>query len=367
MVKKIILLYPYFNGISGAYNRYILLNNLIKEINIPVTLITLNEKRYTSNFTKIIQKIIKYIKVESIIFYYCLIKKYHLITDFNPSIIALFSRKVFIQIHDVSWQNKDFARHNINLYGVLLYFIKNYSNLITVSQTSRKDIISLSKRKKRISYLYNSVSLDFIKNSNEVGKNKDILKNSSISKFIDFDLPNIIYIATLSPRKCHLDLIEALSKIKKPLNVNLIGHPSDINIQYLIKNNPKLSGDKVKSNINYFPKLSQKNLCTLLLYSSAYVSTSMIEGFGIPLLEAKLYNLPLIVRDIAINQELFPHSIFFNSIKELIDLLNDIKPLSSIEIKNRRKLLIDINQEKLGQLFNYSTLCNQLNNIINLT
>ena len=93
----------------------------------------------------------------------------------------------------------------------------------------------------------------------------------------------------------------------------------------------------------------------------------MIEGFGIPLLEAQLYNLPLIIRDIEINRELFPQSVFFNSIQELIDLLNNIKPLSSIEIKNRRKLLIEINEEKLGQLFNYSTLCNQLNNIIKLT
>ena len=367
MVKKIILLYPYFNGISGAYSRYILLKNFIKEINIPVTLITLNEKRYNSNFTKIIQKIIKYIKVESIIFYYCFVKKYHFITDFNPSIIALISRKVFIQIHDVSWQNKDFARHNLFLYGIFLFFIKNYSNLITVSKTSMKDIIRLSKRKKRISYLYNSVSSDFIKNSNQIGKNENIMKNSVISKYIDFDLPNIIYIATLSPRKCHIDLIEALSKTKNHLNVNLVGNPSDINIQNLIKNSSNISSDKVKFKINYFPELSQKDLCTLLLYSSAYVSTSMIEGFGIPVLEAQLYEIPLIIRDIEINRELFPQSLFFNSINELIDLLDDIEPLSSSKIKNRRKILIDINQEKLGQLFNYSILSNQLNNIIKLT
>ena len=48
-----------------------------------------------------------------------------------------------------------------------------------------------------------------------------------------------------------------------------------------------------------------------LLYSSAYVSTSMIEGFGIPVLEAQLYEIPLIIRDIEINRELFPQSLFF--------------------------------------------------------
>ena len=95
-MKKIILLYPYFNGISGAYSRYILLKNFIKEINIPVTLITLNEKKYNSNFTKIFQKVIKYIKVESIIFYYCLVKKYHFITDFNPfNYCFIFKKSIY--------------------------------------------------------------------------------------------------------------------------------------------------------------------------------------------------------------------------------------------------------------------------------
>ena len=92
-----------------------------------------------------------------------------------------------------------------------------------------------------------------------------------------------------------------------------------------------------------------------------------IEGFGIPVLAAQLYENPLIISDIEINRELFPQSLFFNSINELIDLLDDIRPLSSSEIKNRRKILIDINQENLGQLFNYSTLSTQLNNIIKLT
>ena len=51
----------------------------------------------------------------------------------------------------------------------------------------------------------------------------------------------------------------------------------------------------------------------MLLYSSAYISTSMDEGFGIPVLEAEIYNIPLLIRDMDTNRELFPKARFFKS------------------------------------------------------
>ena len=110
MKKKIILLYPYYRGISGAYNRYLLLENLVKRAGFNVEFILLKDKKFNSKFTKIIYKLIKFLKVESLIFFYSVFKNYYFITDFNPSIIALFSKKVLIQIHDVSWENKKFVK-----------------------------------------------------------------------------------------------------------------------------------------------------------------------------------------------------------------------------------------------------------------
>ena len=138
-----------------------------------------------------------------------------------------------------------------------------------------------------------------------IGNEAFLIKNSNTSRIINTSLPNILYIATLIPRKCHLDLLEALSKAECLLNVNFVGLPIDEKIFELIQTKKTLKGNLIKSNINYFPKLSQKELCNLLLYSSAYISTSLNEGFGIPVLEAKLYKVPLIIRDIDINRELF--------------------------------------------------------------
>ncbi|WP_288261939.1 glycosyltransferase [uncultured Prochlorococcus sp.] len=362
MNKKVILLYPYFNGTSGAFNRYLLLKDLIKKINIPVKLILIKEKKHNSIFLKTFFRLIKFLKVELLIFYYSILKNYFFITDFNPSILALFSSRIFIQIHDLSWEKKEFARHNSFSYFIFLYFIRNYSNILTVSKTSKLAIEKFSGRKKEVSYLYNSVNRDFIRKSNKIANN-ELKKNDFIYKALNLDLPNIIYIATLTPRKCHLDLLEALSTTENLFNVNLVGYPTNKKIRKLIEANKTINGNRIRSNINYFPKLSQKDLCNLLLYSSAYISTSKNEGFGIPVLEADLYEIPLIVRDIDINRELFPNSKFFKSNNELSKFLDKIKPLNSIEIKKRKESLSKINEENLMPIFNYSTLSNKLQNL----
>lgn len=364
MNKNVILVYPYFNGKSGAFNRYLLLEELLKKINIPVKLILIKEKKYNSIFLKIFFRLIKFLKVEFLIFYYSILKDNYFITDFNPSILALFSSRVIIQIHDISWEKKEFARHNSFFYTIFVYFIRNYSKILTVSKTSKLAIENFSGRKKEILYLYNSVNREFIKQSNNIANIYNPLKNDFINKALNLELPNIIYIATLTPRKCHLDLIEALSKTKNLLNVNLVGYPTNKKIHSLIESKMTIDGNIIRSNINYFPKLCQKDLCTLLLYSSAYVSTSKNEGFGIPVLEAALYGIPLIIRDIDINRELFTKSQFFRSTNELSKLFDNLKPLTKIEIKKRKKSLLKINDENLMKLFNYSTLSNRLKKLI---
>ena len=59
MNKKVILIYPYFCGLSGAYNRYLLLERLIKISNLNVKFIILKEKKFDSKIAKFIHKFLK--------------------------------------------------------------------------------------------------------------------------------------------------------------------------------------------------------------------------------------------------------------------------------------------------------------------
>ena len=90
----------------------------------------------------------------------------------------------------------------------------------------------------------------------------------------------------------------------------------------------------------------------------------MNEGFGIPVLEAQFYNIPLIIRDIEINRELFPDAKFFKSNSQLTNLLNDVKSLSKAEIEERKKIISLINQDNINQRFSYSNLSKKLEDII---
>ena len=364
MNKQVILIYPYFCGVSGAYNRYLLLDRLIKISNLKVKLIIMKEKKYNTKFAKFIYRFFKYLKVESLIIFYCIFKNQFLITDFNPSIVALISDKVLIQIHDVSWVDEKFARHNIFFYRVFKFFLKHYKNILTVSKTSMSAINKVSGREKKISYLYNSVNCEFINVSNNIGRDNIDYETDNIHNNIDFNIPNILYIATLTPRKSHVDLLEALSRTNSFFNVNLVGIPTNKKILDFIKSKKTFEGKNIKSKINYFPELSQRDLCILLLFSSAYISTSMNEGFGIPVLEAQLYKIPLIIRDLEINKELFPNAKFFKTTFELADLLEEIKPISKNEIIERKKTLSNISQFNLINKYNYSNLSNKLKNII---
>ena len=74
--------------------------------------------------------------------------------------------------------------------------------------------------------------------------------------------------------------------------------------------------------------------------------------------------MPLLLRDIEVNRELFSGAKFFKSINELTMLLNDIKPISEDEIKNRKEKLFNLSEDNLMELWNYSTLSKKLRNII---
>ena len=189
--KKVILLYPYYSGISGAYNRYLILERLLRKTNLSVKLILIKDQKFNSIISRILYKFIRFLKVEAIILFYSVFKNFYFITDYNPSITALFSKNVFVQIHDVSWVNKNFVRHNLFFYRIFKLFIKHYANIITVSKTSMNSINKISGRKKKISYLYNTVSEAYIRESNNIGKvniiNTKIDKNSireGLSKLI---------------------------------------------------------------------------------------------------------------------------------------------------------------------------------------
>ena len=126
--KKVILLYPYYCGISGAYNRYLLLEKLFKKTNTKAKFILIKYQKFKFFLVNFIYKFLKFLKIKDFIFFYSVIKNFYFITDFNPSITALFSKNVFVQIHDVSWVNKNFVSDLFFIQYLVLLVLCKYTN-----------------------------------------------------------------------------------------------------------------------------------------------------------------------------------------------------------------------------------------------
>ena len=222
------------------------------------------------------------------IYFYIFFIRYKVITveHFTLPFIKIRSCLNIFTIHDLR------RLHFSNLFLLKIaykfffgYFLKRADNIIVVSHTIKREILSYFSKLK-ITVVYNTINLDLF--------NKITKKNlRSVKK--KYNLPNefILTVGHLEKRKNYLRLIRAIDILKKNNeNVNLIivGQNSDEseNIYKLIKQL------KLTSNIKIFSNLNDHEVRCFYKLSKLFVFPSMYEGFGIPIIESMASKLPMV-------------------------------------------------------------------------
>jgi glycosyltransferase involved in cell wall biosynthesis len=158
-------------------------------------------------------------------------------------------------------------------------------------------------------------------------------KNSSEVNDAKFDGPTFLIVSTIEPRKGHHQLLEAFEQLwneNTPVRLVIIGK-GGWNVDELIRkieNHPQLNQRLV-----WLKHCDDDTLEYWYQNSTALISTSFGEGFGLPLIEAAQRQLPLIVRDIPVYREVAgQHAHYFksesafelkNAITEWIQLFNN--------------------------------------------
>lgn len=108
--------------------------------------------------------------------------------------------------------------------------------------------------------------------------------------------PIFLYVGVDWPHKNHKLLIQAAVMLRamtsKPFKVLLVGHRRSTNITKEISCNPACAGL-----VTDIGSVSRAMLAALYRHSTALVFPSLYEGFGIPLVEAMQYGLPIIASD----------------------------------------------------------------------
>ncbi|MCC7297822.1 MAG: glycosyltransferase, partial [Bacteroidia bacterium] len=107
----------------------------------------------------------------------------------------------------------------------------------------------------------------------------------------DFSTPYFIYLSSFTGRKNHAILVEAFAKIQKTCDWNLLlvgaAGPTEQTVRNFIHN------EKLDNRITILTNLDQKDLVGIMQGASGFLYPSFFEGFGIPLAEAAVCNLPM--------------------------------------------------------------------------
>jgi len=286
----------------------------------------------SDNFKKILADY-KWYSFQEQFFFTFFLKKYQLdlmhFAHFN--VPFLYSGKFIVTIHDLilihfptiknSTLHPIFYKFKFWAYKkVIKSAIFKSQKVITVSNFTRQDILknypNIPFSKILVTY---EACDDFCRISFE--KDEDIFSKYGIMK------PYLLYVGNVYPHKNLERLVLAFEKIsqdKKNFQLVLVGK-----IDYFYLRLKKIIENKKISNIILSGYIPDKELDRIFLNASVYVSASLYEGFGLPLLEAISKGTPVVVSQNGCAEEILGNSARYFDGENIDDMAEKIKEVIS--------------------------------------
>ncbi len=169
-------------------------------------------------------------------------------------------------------------------------------------------------------------------------------------------------VSTIEPRKKQDQILEAIEVLwKDGIHVNIIfvgkgGWKTESFIKKIVEH------EEYNQRLFWLNGISDEYLDLIYKNSSALIAASINEGFGLPLVEAAQYKIPIIARDIPVFKEIAGNNAYYfsgfeavdlsKSLKKWIDLYNDNKHPKSDNLKyntwkeSTQQLLFVLTQNK---------------------
>ena len=143
----------------------------------------------------------------------------------------------------------------------------------------------------------------------------DIVKKP-LKKYEDLKKTTFLVVSTIEPRKAHHQVLEVFEKLwDEDFDIDLvfIGREGWM-VEELLQ---KIENHPLKDkNFFYLKQVDDDTLQRYYLTSSALIVPSFAEGFGLPIIEAAFYELPIIARDIPVFREVAQDFAFYFKDKE---------------------------------------------------
>jgi len=252
--------------------------------------------------------------------------------------------KYVVTIHDLI---KHFSRGvQTTTRWPILYWFKylNYKILVWLAIKRAEKIITPSNYwKEELMRRYNLpqekiiVTYEGIDKKYQISNIKYQISNLKILRKYNIKKPFVIYTGSLYPHKNVEILIRAVKKINKDRRLYLvIVCARNIFYQRFLEKVEKLG---IKDYVNFVGFVPDGELVAIYHQAEAFVFPSLIEGFGLPGLEAMACGLPVLVSDIPVFREIYRDAaIYFNPFSPS-DLVEKIKIiLKDKKLKEELKL-----------------------------
>ncbi|OGH05973.1 MAG: hypothetical protein A2W22_03535 [Candidatus Levybacteria bacterium RBG_16_35_11] len=239
-----------------------------------------------------------------------------------------------ISILDVSYlyfpelfKKKDL--YKLKLWG--RYSIKRADKVLTISKSSKNDIINEYKLKpEKVAVTYPGIR-EILKTS---------MKEDLVEKFgIKGDY--ILFVGTLQPRKNIKRLIEAFSRLKTDLELVIVGKKGWMYEEIL--NAPKEYG--ISDKVRFLDSVTNEDLPSLYKNALCFILPSLYEGFGLPILEAMQYGCPVITSSISSLPEAAGEAALYVNPEDVDDIAQKLEKM--INDSNLREDLIKKGYEQV--------------------
>jgi glycosyltransferase involved in cell wall biosynthesis len=318
----------------------------------------------------------KDVKIEAVDFSKTDLSRYDIVhyQSFNPFFKTLpdkkLGKKVVVTIHDLIpliYPNHypPGIRGKINFWLQKSRLLKYVDLVITISETSKKDIVRFLNYKPEKIKVVHLAPRDIFRPVNDLKKLQKVKKK--------FNLPDkfILYVGDVNYNKNISTLIKACKDLditlvivgKHALQIDeghskkpYLGGPNDW-IRFLFnKPHPETAHFKTLSQLFLQNKkvvrlgyVDDKDLVSVYNLASVYVQPSLYEGFGLPVLEAMACGTPVIASKINAHREIADNKALFFNPKDVLDLQDKIRLV--IEDKS---LASELSQKSLGNVKKYS-------------
>jgi glycosyltransferase involved in cell wall biosynthesis len=281
-------------------------------------------------------------------------KKFDIFYCLMPYLSFFYTLKnSIITIHDLGYFRYPQYLKKITFFylkSIIKRSIKKANFIITISETSKKEIINLfNVVEKKIIRVYEDSTLS------------EVALSKSRGPIVDF--PYFLYVGERRPHKNLENLIEAFALFKT-------NNSSNIKLVLIGKDYKGYSG-KLISLINRLDlekevfilnSVDDEKLYCYYCHASALILISFYEGFGLPLVEAMKLDIPIIASDIPIMQEIIGDSGLLVNPKNIHDIANKMELL--INSKELKKELVKKGKIR-GRLFSWENSACKILSILN--